>query len=604
MRSGGRRALRPGPLLAVAAVVAALAVTGHALRARLPVVSALEHRAEDALFRLRGPAPPTSDILLVLVDDASLAGLGRWPPSRAVLARAVDRLAEAGASVVVLDLLLDAPEPAGEADAALEAAMRRAGNVVLPFGFVDRADASNAFEPPPALRRAAFAVVREPADGRANVSHPAGLLLPLGRFLEAAHPAHATLRPDADGTLRSFPLAVRFGEAWYTSVPLEAARLHLALAADELVLEPGRRLRLGGREVPLGPGNLFRPDWRGPAGSFETVPFAELLAGSVAPGRIAGRVVFLGVAATGLGDRHLAPFGPGLPGVEVLATVTDGLLAGRSVRTSPTIDRAAILFASMLAVLLVRIRRAAAAWNVVLFAAVGWWAGVGAAFSSAGIVPDPVFPVLALACGTLAARGLDRRRRGAYGVASPVPAAVLFTDLAGSTALSERLGGPATAELLRRLHATIETCVVRRGGEIVEWTGDGAFAVFGLSGEGPQAAVAALACGRDLLQALATAPAGGTSGLSCRVGIHFGPVTPARLGGPTSARASIVGDTVNVASRLEQLNKAFGSRIAVSDAVVEAVRACGEGRLLGGFEPQPPQELRGRERPVGVWTLR
>lgn len=65
----------------------------------------------------------------------------------------------------------------------------------------------------------------------------------------------------------------------------------------------------------------------------------------------------------------------------------------------------------------------------------------------------------------------------------------------------------------------------------------------------------------------------------------------------------MVGDTVNVASPLEQLDERFGTRVTVSDAVAEAVRACGEGRLLDGFEPRPLQTLRGRERPLGVWTL-
>lgn len=615
MNRGGRAVLRQRggrlrPLAVVAAIVLSV-IAAYLLRDRLPLVPAIDRWVEDTLFRLRGPAAPHPAVVLVTLTEADLQLLGRWPPSRARLAEAVQRLTAAGATAIVLDLLLDAPEPAtaggGDGDAELEAALRHAGRVVLPFGFVYRADAANAFEVTPALAAAALPVVRDRGEGIGEAArHPLGLLLPLERFLNAARPAHATFHPDAGGTPRRFPLATRFGGAWFASVPLEAVRLHLGLAADAIVLEPGRRIWLGGRELSVDLANAVRPDWRGSSASFDRLAFTDLLAGRVPAAQLAGRIVLVGADIVGLGDRHVTPFDPGLPGVEVLATVIDGLLAGRFLRDTPLVDLAALLFAAVLAVGLAAIPRTAVAVGLLVLTVSGWWLAVAAAFATAGLLPDAVLPTLALAGGTLATRALARPGRDKQAVSggNPLPAAILFTDLAGFTALGERLGGPGMAALLRRLHGIIETCVHRRGGAIVEWTGDGALAVFGLVGEGPRAAVDALACGRELLRQLDKEATAGREALVCRVGIHFGPVTLAGIGGHESQRASVIGDAVNVASRLEQLNKQFESRIAISDAVAEAVRACGESRLLDGFEPQPPQRLRGRERPVGVWTLR
>ncbi|GBD43731.1 Adenylate cyclase 1 [bacterium HR40] len=621
-RSFGPVARRRGSfVLAVFFAFFVAALAAHAARERLPGVAALARWSTDQLFRLRGTRPASPDLLLVAIDEASVQRLAGLPLSRAMLADAIDRLAAAGARVIVLDLLLDRTQPAtaaGDPDSQLESALRRAGRVVLPFGFVDRPESANAFAPPPELASATFAVVRQRPERTADaLPHPAGLLLPLPRFLEAARPAHATIHPDADGVLRRFPLAVRFGEEWYRGVPVEAVRLALGLPPDRLLLEPGRRILFADRAIALDASSALELDFRGPTGTIETVSFVSLMANDSLLERIAGRIVVVGVTALAAGDRYVTPFDPGLPGVELLATAIDNLLTDGGLVRLAGLDLFALSVATVLSGGLALVgRKRLLRWAVTGATAVLWLAVVATVFSLFAIRLDPVLPVLALllvpplvrlgsSCLGMAGTARSVSVRAGEPIGSrraPLPAAVLFTDLAGFTRLGERLSGVETADLLRRLHATIEACVARHGGEIVDYTGDGAFAVFGLAGEGLQAAAAALACGRDLLREVARAGPE-RLGLACRVGIHFGPVTATELGGPGTAQATIVGDTVNVASRLEQLNKELGSRMAVSDAVVEAVRACGPAELLSDFVPRAPQQLRGRDRPLGVWTL-
>jgi len=123
---------------------------------------------------------------------------------------------------------------------------------------------------------------------------------------------------------------------------------------------------------------------------------------------------------------------------------------------------------------------------------------------------------------------------------------------------------------------------------------------------GPQDAVSALACARDLFadirQRNDELAAEGEPPFRISVGIHYGPVVIASLGGPTQAQISTSGDTVNVASRLEALTREHGAAIAISGAVVEAVTAAGREDLLTGFELLATDTVRGRVGSLPIWV--
>src|SRR5262249_9786239 len=138
--------------------------------------------------------------------------------------------------------------------------------------------------------------------------------------------------------------------------------------------------------------------------------------------------------------------------------------------------------------------------------------------------------------------------------------------------------------------------------------GDGAMVIFGLPEPGPGDSAAALACARDLVADIgrrnAELAAAGEAPFAISIGVHYGPVVMARLGGPTQAQITPAGDTVNAASRLEKLTRPHGAVIAVSEAVVAAVRKGGRGDLLEGFESIAAQTIRGRVGRLSVWIWR
>lgn len=190
------------------------------------------------------------------------------------------------------------------------------------------------------------------------------------------------------------------------------------------------------------------------------------------------------------------------------------------------------------------------------------------------------------------------------------PAAVLFTDVVGFTGWAEERSPEAVMRLLRGVHALVAEEVFRAGGVLDKFIGDGAMATFGVApgrvGEdgldGAAAARRALACAEGVLARAAAFNAEraerGEDVVRLSVGVHFGPVLVGDVGGAGRMELSVVGDTVNVASRLEALTRPLGAGAAASDAVMEAA-----GGAPGGWRERGRRVLAGRHGGVVVWTL-
>jgi adenylate cyclase len=190
------------------------------------------------------------------------------------------------------------------------------------------------------------------------------------------------------------------------------------------------------------------------------------------------------------------------------------------------------------------------------------------------------------------------------------PVAVLFADVAGFTRLAERETPERVIALLRGLHARLEAAVFEHHGTLDKYLGDGIMATFGTPEAGPDDAANALGASRAMLASIETwnrdRASRGEPPLRLSIGIHYGQVVLGDVGSARRLEFAVIGDAVNVASRLEELTRALDARLVVSDALVEQVRAAGGQRAtaLAGLERAAPQVLRGRTAPVALWVLR
>ncbi|MCP3368133.1 adenylate/guanylate cyclase domain-containing protein [Bradyrhizobium cajani] len=176
--------------------------------------------------------------------------------------------------------------------------------------------------------------------------------------------------------------------------------------------------------------------------------------------------------------------------------------------------------------------------------------------------------------------------------------AVMFVDFRGFTAGAQTRTPQEVVDRLDGAFAVLVDILDRHGGIVNKFLGDGFLALFGAPLEASDAAHRAVAAGREMLAAMDRINAQTSWPLRIGIGIHFGEVVAGNIGSPRRKEYTVIGDTVNFASRLEALNKDFGSQLLISASVREALGDDGDDAVALG-----EVEVRGYERPVAVFQL-
>lgn len=597
----------------------------------------IEGTTLDWRFILRGPVAPPDNAAIIAIDDKSLAELGRWPWPREKLAEITKRLASAGAKTIAIDILLLEPDtPSG--DAALSDALKSYGHGILAMGMLvdGRRPSVDVQEE---VRSLALPAYLKPEIGALEPLQASGVLRPLPVFEAAAKVGHVNLQPDAGGSPRHHFPVIALGEVLVPSFPLLAVAGQRGVPISSISLSLDGRLVLPGADasprqvVDLGP-NLGLPlNFFGGAGTIPTYSAADLVAGKISADKLRGRVVLVGATATGLRDDFVTPFDSALPGVEILATSIVNLLEDNYLRRSTwqiLLEAGVIVLLTLLAWGLGQAPGPRLGLGLNLLLLVAWLAlsqvmlamsqrWLVVAGPSLGIVLGAAIAVTGRMVRERRMRGEVERQRG--NLARYVPpsladaladkedsafdgreqmAAILFIDLQGFTTASESRSPSETAHFLKDFHAQLEGVVSKHRGIIAQFLGDGAFIMWGLPLPTPDDPSLALACARDMLRRLRD----WKPEMTARVGVHFGPVAMAQLGGQNQLQLAAAGDTVNVASRLEAIAKEVGAVLTISDTLASAIRALGRHDLLFGLTAQPSRRVRGRDQLLGYWSAK
>jgi adenylate cyclase len=585
---------------------------------------------------------------------------GRWPWPRVVHSSLVDFLSRAGAKLIVYDIDFAEPDTrvgfkygdavwsGAESDKALADSIAAAGNVIL------LADASYDAETAEIDRIAAGPYALDVA----GIIDRKGVLPPFPALAAAASGlGHNLVVLDPDGPIRHVLPFVRSHGRVLPSLGVAAALRAGGIAPSEIALD-GTRLRFKDRALPLAWRHVKSADgtidylwglidFRGPAlGAdlktriYPSYSFFDLLQSqeqvdakmtpTVDPAAFRDKIVFVGATAAGLHDVFETPFAHGImSGINLHAAVADDLLSARFLNPPAPAARVAAVFVS--AVLVGAIASVVPAWWAAAAAMV--WAGLAGWFATHlfanGRWVNLSQPVLAASLALFGGvayqyvfEGREKRKMkklfGQYVskdvfeqlVANPALArlggqrremTVLFSDIRGFTTVSERGEPEEIVAILNEYFTRMVDIVFRHKGTLDKFVGDMVMALFGAPLDDPDHADHAVEAALDMIAELAVLnarwKAAGRPELDIGIGINTGPMIAGNIGSEAIMSYTVIGDAVNLGSRLESLNKQYGTRIIIS----EATRA----RLTGSyvFKPLGDVVVKGKTQPVEIFEL-
>ena len=651
MKGGDRRRWLRGAVIGIGAGILALAAV------HLPLAETYENRTFDVRTRLFADARRASPgIVAVVIDQKSLDIVAAsreaggqekgWPWPRDFHAGLVQYLTAAGARAVVFDLVFSEQsiytrEAVVDDDAAFAEAsqgQRVVQSLVL------------AHEAGPAADRAWPAGLREvPLTRRLDAA-------PDARFDKATTPIAPLLRaaaaigwigfePDDDGVARAIRPAVTYAPMGaregleVLALPLTAAAV--AGARVELEGQGGRRrLRVNGRAIPLDEDGRMVLRFHGAEGVYRQFGYAAVLRSSMRaaaglpvtdarPEDFRDKIVLVGATAAGLLDLRATPMKAVLPGYVIHAVALDNLLQGDPIRRVPVLPRALIVLVlgvvcgALAMVRSTRVVIGGVGVVALLYVAVVLWA-----FDGYRLWLDVVGPGIGIALAWVGSTGYaylteGRERRflrdafSRYLAPDVVTALVdqpgrltlggetreltiMFADVAGFTTLAEGRDPGEVVSLMNECFEELTGVIQGQGGTVDKFIGDAVMAFWNAPVAHADHAARALRAARELLAAVARLNTSwasrGLPALGMRVGIATGQAVVGNVGSHTKFNYTVMGDTVNLASRVEGAAKVYGTSSLVTDATATAaagavplreldwLRVKGRGEAVAVFE--------------------
>jgi adenylate cyclase len=662
----------------------------------IPVVFALLHasglmpifvlqRLDDIIYdtRLRATMPKTLDerVVIVDIDEKSLAEIGRWPWGRNRLADLVNELFDRQkVALVGFDVVFAEPDESSglkrlkqlaqaelkdqpgfaerlnqmqaslDYDALFAKALEKRP-VVLGYFFTSDAEGRvSGVLPPPVMQKESLhgrPIVFYSWNGYGSNIEQLGRAAPMAGFFNPII--------DTDGVVRSIPLVSEYKGAYYEALSLAMYRMLIGLPSVEPGFPPQDRLVTRGYQhldsirLRKGQGTLAIPvadkvasliPFRGPGGvnggTFKYVSAADVVNKRIPEGSLKDKIILVGTTAQGLLDLRVTPVGETYPGVEAHANVISGLLDGNIfVKPDYTVgyDVVVLLLAGLtlaFSLPLLSATRAILASAAVLAAVVGlnFWL-----YTAHGLVlPLSAFLVMALTAfglnmsyGYFVESRSKRDLANLFGTYVPPelvdemvkdPASytmaaaskeltVLFCDMRGFTKMSETMEPTKLQELLNSVFSRLTDQIRSNRGTIDKYMGDCVMAFWGAPVDIPNHAHMAVKASMEMANAVRKVNeehrAKGIPEIGIGIGLNTGTMCVGDMGSHIRQAYTVIGDAVNLGSRLEGLSKIYGVDIVVSESTrklapefawqeLDRVRVKGKDQAVAIFWPLAPAD--------------
>ena len=573
----------------------------------------LNNNLRDFLFNIRGELSQSNQVVIVDIDEKSLKQYGQWPWSRSVVADLLNKLNDANVGIIGLDIVFaeaDQTSPhriaskiegnTAELDnydlilAETLATTPTVGGYVFTFEENDQENAP--------LIPAVF--LEKGLQENNSIIQPKGVVLNIDTLQKKFYSSGFFNNiPDEGGMIRRVPLVMRYDSVIYPSLVLEMLRIYsgtskVNLLGDNVGL---KQIQLGDLTIPTDHAGRLIINFRGARKHFNYISAADIVNGDFNTKDIAGKFVLIGTSSVGLSDLRSIPFDIGIPGVEVHANTLDNILKGDFLYESADV----VLYDIVII------------WGIVFllmfsFSYVGSWLllpvaiGVGFAlfysfFSllfTQGVVLNLLFPLIAFVATLIFSVSIDYiitsrqretvKRMFAKKVSTAVmddllkhdnedilkvrdeTVAIFFSDIRGFTQISETIGSSQKlVALLNRYMTPMVNAIANREGTVDKFIGDAIMAYWNAPNQVENYSDKAVSTALEQMRILKdlNVELEEEFGISLDIGIsvHTGLVTVGEMGTIGRSDYTIIGDNVNLASRLEGLNKLYGTHIIISE---------------------------------------
>jgi len=588
-----------------------------------------ENKSLDWRFKLRGQEPPKSPVVVAEIDVDALESIGKWPWRRSIHADLVRDLTNLGAKAVVFDVMFYEPDnDRPEDDIAFGREIKKSGRTVSSVSFTERSiDVTD--EEGYVIGSELRVIKDKPLDQIIDSSKAIGFV---------------NIEPDSDGVVRRPFLTLVHDGKKYASLNLQAMAVATGKGIDELI-----------QGLPLLDGNLFGyddyptknvminfrgqqiPEGRPEDNTFPTfscdnilgVPI-EFMTQSWIDEMIKDKIILIGSTALGLYDHYNIPFQSQFPGVFVHANIIDNLWANDFLTPVSGLLTLLLIFAFGLGTGIFVPRVSAWVGAVaVLSIAGGFWIIGYYLMAKKLIYIELVAPTVSIIGSYISVffyRFIVEQKekagiKKAFGVyvnphvveqiaknpdglklgGEMREMTVMFSDVAGFTTISEKLSPQELVQLLNLYLTSMTDTIMKYDGTVDKYEGDAIMAFWGAPliqpNHGKRACTAVLE-NRDRLKELnEELEKKGMLKLHARCGLNTGPMNVGNMGSSQKFNYTVMGDSVNLASRLEGANKQYGTYLMVSESTYTAAKDEIEVRELDLLR------VKGKAKPIKVFEL-
>ena len=573
-----------------------------------------DEKLREILFNIRGEIPTSDKVVIIDIDEESINALGQWPFNRTSMAQVIANLSNANAGIIGMDIIFS------EKDRSSPAFMAKSLNISGDFIDSDMLLASVISQTPTIVGYYFTNERSKNTQPKSQTTFDINSSLGILKFENAVTniaPISDTAYSsgffnafsDSNGKISKMPLILEYNNKIYPSLPLEmlsiaSATQNINILKDEYSIYG---LELNNLTIPTDEHGFMRINFRGKKKTFKYISFLDIYNGNFQADDIAGKFILIGTSITTLADLRATVYDLAMPGVEIHANLIDNILMGDFLY-KPSYARLAdifIIFMLSFVLGLILLRLKSFYTTVIMFSLlIGIYSGFYYLLFFQGMVLNLFYPIAATLITTIVAYYINYNKekrqkefiknkfekKVSFEVVSELLTneedsfsakeeliTIFFSDIRGFTNISEKLNSPQVLiNMLNQYLEPMTNIIINNKGTVDKFIGDAVMAYWNAPNRVSNHADMAVKSALEQLDALNKLNQQINKefdvSIQIGIGIHTGIAIVGEMGSKGRSDYTVIGDNVNLASRIEGLTKIFGTPILISEATKDLLQ--------------------------------